>query len=408
MIDFFRILETIKKKNKKICLFGAGFLGRTFGYKLLKTAGLIVDFYSDNNPKLHGKTINDVIVISPEELYQLRDRVQIFISVKQNLEQDIFGQLVDHGISEESIIFADYYLMQQIIEYVNESDNENDKEQWKDFIDDEIYLKWRFKSHTGYDLNLTAPRTFNEKLQWLKLNDRQSKYTMMVDKNEVKKYVSSKIGDEYVIPSLGVWDHYDDIDFGTLPNRFVLKCTHDSGSVVICQDKNTFDKCSAQKKLEYALKRNFYYSGREWPYKDVKARILAEQFLTADQELRDYKFMCFNGRVLCSFVCSERFSGNGLKVTFYDRDWKRMPFSRHYPSAPYEIAKPEKYDEMVELAETLSEGIPFVRVDFYETNESVFFGEMTFFPGGGFEEFEPFEWDLKLGSWIDLDRGVLG
>ena len=371
----------------------------------------------------------------------------------------------------------------------------------------------------------------------------------MVDKYVVKKYVADKIGEEYIIPTLGVWNKPEDINFDRLPNQFVLKCTHDSGTVIICKDKSKFDIENARKKLKKYLNQNYYLAGREWPYKNVSRRIIAEQYmknttthelrdykfftfdgvakalfiaterqnLTTDTkfdffdmeyqhldftngypnakvptkksekfeemrrlaeklsqgiphvrvdfyeingkvyfgeltfshwsgmvpfdspkwdkmfgdwisipneygggkaliandiilwlhqktstELTDYKFMCFNGEVKCSFTCTERFSESGLKVTFFDRDWKKLPFVRHYPRSEKDIPRPQNYELMLQLAEKLSHNIPFVRVDFYEINGRVYFGELTFYPGAGFEKFRPETYDKKLGSWINI------
>lgn len=272
------------------------------------------------------------------------------------------------------------------------------------FLKDDTYLKLMYKCRIGKTLNLEKPETFNEKLQWLKLNDHNPLYTQLVDKYEVKKYVGDRIGDEYVIPTLGVWEKFSDIDFDKLPERFVLKCTHDSGGIVICKDKNAFDVNSAKKKINSCLKKNYYWAGREWPYKNVKPRIIAEEYMEdkSSSELRDYKFFCFGSEMKCSFVCSERFSGTGLKVTFFDTDWNVMPFERHYPKSKEKISKPVNYDKMIELAEILSKEIPFVRVDFYEVDGKIYFGELTFYPGSGFEEFSPEEWDKTLGDWIKL------
>jgi len=275
-------------------------------------------------------------------------------------------------------------------------------------LPDEEYLRRMFKAKMGYDLNLDNPKTFNEKLQWLKLHDRRPEYTMMVDKYAVKQYIADKIGMEHIIPTLGVWDSFDDIAFDDLPNQFVLKCTHDSGGLVICKDKSRLDIKTARKKINRCLKRNYFYSFREWPYKDVKPRILAEQYMADGfgDELNDYKVMCFNGKARCSFVCSERFTEDGLKVTFFDREWNVMPFERHYPRSQKPIPKPKTYSRMIELAEKLSANIPFVRVDFYEVNGIVYFGELTFYPGTGMEEFTPVEWDYTLGSWITLPETI--
>lgn len=272
------------------------------------------------------------------------------------------------------------------------------------WMSDERFLKKEYYLAMGKTLNLNTPKTFNEKLQWLKLYNREPQYTMMVDKYAVKQYVANKIGSQYIIPTLGVWNHFDEIDFDELPNQFVLKCTHDSGGIVICKDKLKLDKRAAKRKLEYYLKRKYYYVHREWPYKNVKPRIIAEKYMSNDngEDLNDYKLMCFNGQVKATFVCSDRFSEDGLKVTFYDTNWKRMPFERHYPASKTDIARPKTYDEMLILAEKLAFQIPFVRVDFYEVHGRVYFGELTFFPGSGYEEFTPEEWDKKLGDWINL------
>ncbi len=269
-------------------------------------------------------------------------------------------------------------------------------------LPDKLYLKLQFRARMGKKLNLKDPKTFNEKLQWLKLYDRKPEYTVMVDKYLVKKYVADKIGEEYIIPTIGVWDSADEIDFDKLPEQFVLKCNHNSGDVIICTDKSKLDIVETKEKLYKALKRDFYLAGREWPYKNVPRKIIAEKFMGGDSDegLSDYKLMCFNGKVRCSFVCSER--AEGLKVTFFDNDWMRLPFERHYPASNKEIAKPVNFSKMIELAEILSKDIPFVRVDFYEIKGKIYFGELTLYPGCGFEEFTPEEWDEKLGSWIIL------
>ncbi len=271
---------------------------------------------------------------------------------------------------------------------------------------DEKFLKLKFKLLLGQKLNLENPQTFNEKLQWLKLHDHNPEYAKMVDKYEAKNYVAEKIGEEYIIPTLGVWNKFNEIDFDLLPKRFVLKCTHDSGSVIICDDKSIFNKKVAKRIMDKHLRRNYYWGGREWPYKDIKPRIIAEKYLV--DASRDYKIMCFNGKAKCSFVCTERFSEDGLKVTFFDRNWNKMPFERHYPMSSEVIDKPKEYDQMMTLAEKLSAEIPFVRVDFYESNGKLYFGEMTFYPGSGFEEFTPESVDFMMGEWIKLPSGGIG
>lgn len=276
-------------------------------------------------------------------------------------------------------------------------------------VPEEWYLKRQFKKRVGYPLDLKNPRTFNEKLQWLKLHDRNPLYTKMVDKYEAKKYVAGIIGEEYIIPTLGVWSHFDEIDFDQLPEQFVLKCTHDSGSIVICTNKAIFNQKTAKKKLERGLRYNYYYAGGfEWPYKNVKPRIIAEKYMVDESQtesqidLTDYKFMCFNGKMKCSFTCNGRNTDKGLYVTFYDRGWKKLPFARHYPSECIAMPKPLNYEKMVDLAEKISTPLKFSRVDFYEINGKIYFGEITFFPGNGMEEFSPETWDKKIGDWLNL------
>ena len=268
---------------------------------------------------------------------------------------------------------------------------------------DEKFLKMMFKRSMGYEPDLDNPRTFNEKLQWLKLHDRKPLYTTLVDKYEVKKYVADKIGEEYVIPTLGVWDSVDEIDFDSLPEQFVLKCTHDSGGVIICRDKAKLDIAAAKKKLRKRLKVNFYYLGREWPYKNVKPRIIAEKYMENSEEgLHDYKVWCFNGQVEYIQYITGRLSTT--YEAFYSRDWEKLPFTYLNPPMDGEAAKPEKLDEIIQIAEELASGIPFVRVDFYvlETG-NILFGEETFYPCGGLEKFHPEDMSLKLGDMIRLN-----
>lgn len=272
-------------------------------------------------------------------------------------------------------------------------------------ISDERYLKLLFKDRMGYRLNLKNPKTFNEKLQWLKLHNRRSEYTTMVDKYEAKKYVAERIGDEYIIPTLGVWEKFDDIDFDSLPEQFVLKCTHDSGGLVICRDKSKLDKEKARVKIERSLNNNYYWHGREWPYKDVNPRIIAEKYMedNATQELRDYKFFCFGGEMKVMFIASERHNETTeTRFDFFDRQFQHLDFRNGHPNADVLPAKPEKFEEMCELAEKLAGDIPLLRVDFYEVNRRIYFGELTFSHWSGMMPFEPKEWDQKLGDWIKL------
>ncbi len=273
-------------------------------------------------------------------------------------------------------------------------------------INDETYLKMLYKVILGQKLNLKNPQTFNEKLQWLKLHDRNPEYTKMVDKYEAKKYVASKIGEEYIIPTLGVYDKFDDIDFNKLPNQFVIKCTHDSGGLVICKDKNKLDIKKARKKINKCLKRNFYWIGREWPYKNVKPRIIIEQYMTDESkvELKDYKIFNFNGKAKIIQVDYNRFVEH--KRNLYDTDWNYIEAAIEYPTDKnVKINKPKSIEKMLELAEVLSKEIPHVRTDFYCIEDKIYFGELTFYHEGGFGKFSPEEFDRELGEWLKLPGG---
>ena len=270
--------------------------------------------------------------------------------------------------------------------------------------DDERYLRLLYRARIGRGLDLENPRAFNEKLQWLKLYDRNPLYTTLVDKAAVKPWVAERIGWEHVVPTIGVWDSFDAIDFDALPDRFVLKCTHDSGGLAICRDRATFDVEAARRKIERSLARNYFWSGREWPYREVPPRILAEEYLDPSagrMDLTDYKFMCFGGRALCIFTCTGR-AERDLRVDFFDLGWNRLPFTRHYPASDVPPEPPACLREMVVMSEILAEGVPFVRVDFYEAAGRAYFGELTLYPGSGMEEFDPERWDYELGSWLEL------
>lgn len=269
---------------------------------------------------------------------------------------------------------------------------------------DAMYLKITYRAFIGEKLDLVNPRGFNEKLQWLKLYDRNPAYTSLVDKCSAKELVAERIGEQYIVPTLGVWKSFDQIDFNKLPNQFVLKTNHDSGTVIVCSDKKQFDLTAAKKTIDRSLSKNFFYVGREWPYKNITPVVFAEEFLSqgnSQNELIDYKFLCFNGEVKCLFVCTGR-EKDDLRVDFFDKEWNPLPFERHYPKADMLPERPQTLEEMIVLSEKLSQGIPFVRVDFYYTGERIYFGEMTFYPGNGTEEFSSREWDERLGSWIDL------
>ena len=217
----------------------------------------------------------------------------------------------------------------------------------KNIIPDSVYLKMKFKKSMGYSLNLKNPQTFNEKLQWLKLYNRNPEYTMMVDKYAVKKYISKEIGDKYIIPTLGVWNSFDEIDFDSLPDKFVLKCTHDSGGLIVCRDKSKLDMNKIRKIIETSLLNNFFYMGREWPYKNVPHRIIAEQYMADD--LRDNKLLCFEELPRLRLVCSERFIKDGLKEDFYDEAWDHLNVQKSiHGNALLQNYRPKQY-ELIKL-----------------------------------------------------------
>ena len=275
------------------------------------------------------------------------------------------------------------------------------------FTSDKRYIKLQYEAYMGKKLNLKNPQTFNEKLQWLKLYNRKPEYTQMVDKYAVKNYVANKIGEEHIISTLGVYDSTEEIDFNKLPNQFVLKCTHDSGSTIICKDKSKFDIDSALKILKKRQKRNMYLHGREWPYKNVRPRILVEEYMVDESgyELKDYKFFCFDGRVKALFVAKDRQKvGEETKFDFFDENFNHLPFTNGHPNSEPPYFKPDGFEEMKTLAEKLSKDIPHVRVDFYNINGKIYFGELTFFHWSGLVPFEPEEWDYIFGSWIDLPK----
>lgn len=272
---------------------------------------------------------------------------------------------------------------------------------------DDEYLKRKFKAVMGNDLNLENPQTFNEKLQWLKLYDRRPEYTMMVDKYKVREYIKEQLGEEYLIPLLGVWDDPDEIDFESLPEQFVLKCNHNSGlGMCICKDKSKLDIPKVKTELRKGLAQDYYLAGREWPYKNVPRKIICEKFMTDESgELQDYKVHNFGGIPRLILVCSQRFSESGLHEDFYNTAWEKLDLKRPaHPQSDVEKAQPAELNKMLEFSARLSSQIPFVRTDFYSINGKLFFGEITFFPASGLEKFDPDEWDDKLGSWIMLPR----
>lgn len=293
-----------------------------------------------------------------------------------------------------------------VIRYLNASGMLN-------FLSDKTCLRLLWWAETGTRLNLNNPIGFNEKLQWLKVYDHRPEYTKYVDKVLVRDYVKKTIGEKYLVPIIGVFDHPEQIDFNLLPEKFVIKCNHNSGGgMCVCTDKSTINTKMIRDKLNKELRKNFYYENREWPYKNVVPKLLCEEFIidknpmNTSGTLIDYKFHCFNGEPKFLYVGTDDISSGTkgeLKLSFLDLNWETPPFYRsdHEPIQT-EIKKPDCLDEMIDIARKLSKGIPFVRVDLYWVNNQILFSEMTFFPGGGYGFFSPEEWEIKLGEWISL------
>ncbi len=271
------------------------------------------------------------------------------------------------------------------------------------WIPDSTFLKLIYRAQMGARLDLRNPTTYNEKLQWLKLHDRKPIYHMLVDKYEVKKYVGNMIGIQYTIPTLGIWDNPEDIKIEKLPSQFVLKCTHDSGSVLICRDKRVFDFQGAKRYLKKRMKRSTYWFGREWPYKGVKPRIIAEELLGRGVEpINDYKVLCFHGDPKLVEVHAGRTTAKHTQ-DFYTTEWKRTEIEQTCkPMAEKPIQMPECLEKMLGFSRVLSNQYIHIRVDWFVENKQLFFGELTFYDGSGFAEFKDEKWDYELGSWMQL------
>ena len=276
-------------------------------------------------------------------------------------------------------------------------------------LDDETYLKKLYRAKMGHPLNLDDPQLFSEKLQWLKLHDRNPLYTQLVDKYRVREYIAEKLGEEYLIPLLGVWDDPDEIDFDALPDQFVLKCNHNSGTgMCICRDKSKLDYEAVRKELRKGLQENFYLRNREWPYKDVPRKIVCEQYMTDQGEadgLTDYKFFCFDGCVESVMLCIDRYMDD-VKYYFFGRDWKVRKHNKRGAACPenFTLPKPEYMEEMFSIASGLSKGFPFVRVDLYESNGHIYVGELTLYPTGGYDANLLRDTEELFGEMINLKK----
>lgn len=274
------------------------------------------------------------------------------------------------------------------------------------FRNDETYLKWYYFLNMHKFPDLEHPKTFNEKLTWLKLHDKHPEYSRLVDKYEVKKYVAEKIGQQYIIPTLGIWDDVEDIDFDKLPNQFVLKITSDSGGIIICRDKAKLNYNKVRKLMRKSQKRHFFAENREYPYRNVKPRIIAEQYMEVEscKSLNDYKFFCFDGEPKLLLVITDR--EKKACYDFFDMNFNHLSIRRTHPWAQPQVVCPKEFETMKEIASTLAQGFPHVRIDLYNVDGCIYFGEFTFFSASGNMPFEPEEWDYKLGEWLNLPLSI--
>lgn len=275
-----------------------------------------------------------------------------------------------------------------------------------DKVPDEQYLKMKYKLVFGKELDLDNPQTFNEKLQWLKLYNRKPEYTIMVDKYKARQYIADRLGGQYLVPLLGVWDDPDEIDFDALPDQFVLKCNHNSGlGMCICKDKSELNISKVKAELRKGLKQDYYLTSREWPYKDVPRKIIAEKYMVDDSncgELTDYKFFCFNGVPKFMYISND--NSENATTDFFDMEFNRLDMRMKDPNSNVIPPKPYLFNEMKAIAEKLSQGIPFVRVDLYVIEGNIYFGELTFFHNAGFCSIHPEHWEKTLGDWIKLPK----
>lgn len=273
------------------------------------------------------------------------------------------------------------------------------------WLSDEKYLALIWRLQFNKKLNLANPILFTEKLQWLKLHDRKEEYVDYVDKYKFKQYITQKLGREYVIPVIAVYNKAEEIEWDKLPNQFAIKCTHGSHSNIICTDKEKLDKKVAIRQLNKWLKRNWFWYGREWPYKKVNPKIIIEEYKDNNgEELRDYKMMCFGGKVKCTFVYSDQSNNRDDKIIIYDTNWEVINLRNKEHRIGERIEKPKSYEKMVTIAQELSRGIPFARVDFFEVKDKPYVGELTLYPCSGFIKLEPEHYDQIFGSWIDLPQ----
>lgn len=396
-------IEILKRVDCELGIWGCGRVAKTYVYPFLKGLNINVDFWADNNIAEGTEIIDGLKVRSLNDIYRKKESVYLIIAVTTKFRQEIIDQLVDNGFSKKQFISID---ADDICDFVKELEKLSDeiKKRFFYLYDDRTYLENLFQHEMGYKMDMDNPKTFNEKMQWLKLYDRKEIYSRMVDKASVKDYVKEKIADISVIKTIGKWVSYDEINFDELPSRFVLKCTHDSGSVVVVRDKTKFVPEKYKEKFEDALKRNYFYPYREWPYKNVKPQIIAEEFLSVSEKksLPVYKFFCFGGKpTLIQTIENDKLPDE--VIDYYDLKWEKLELRQNFPNSISLMDKPHNLNKMIEYAKILSEGHIFLRVDFYEINNKVYFSEFTFYSDAGFAKFYPEKWDKVLGDYININ-----
>lgn len=405
IIQTYRELENEIRKYNRIAIFGAGEWGKIYTYAILRNAALRVGKKIDcfyDNLLAPGTIVKEDVTVHPiEELYEHNTDLLLFVGVGTKLRGQILEQMQDHHISH--VIVSDDIFFAQICQSI-EMDDCSIRDEYRSLMDDSIFLKAVYEQNMGVALDLRNPESYNAKLNWLKIYDHNPLYTLLADKYSVKEYVASIIGWEYIIPTLGIYNCWEEINFDTLPKRFVLKCTHDAGSTIAVRDKDCFDRGEAQRAIEKFLKRNYYWMGREWPYKNIIPKIIVEPFLYDNkmgirESIYDYKFFCYAGKIKYVFVATGRQRGqSGLRIDFFDQDFQHLPDEhKKYPNAEAIPQKPEHYELMRSLVVKLAKEFTFVRVDLYYVNQKIYFGEYTFYPGGGMEPYP----DL-LGEAIKL------
>lgn len=407
IIQTYLELENEIKKYNRIAIFGAGEWGKIYTYSILRNAafraGKKVDCFYDNLVA-PGTLVKDDVAVHPiEELYEQNTDLLLFVGVGAKLREKISAQIEESHVAH--FIVADEIFFTQICQSI-EIAGGSVRDEYGSLMDDGIFLKAVYEHNMGAPLDLKNPQSFNEKLNWLKIYDHNPLYTVLADKYSVKEYVASIIGWEYIIPTLGIYNCWEEINFDSLPEQFVLKCTHDAGSTILVKDKDRFDRREAQHVIEKCLKRNFYWIGREWPYKNIPPRIIAEQFIESDsdkKDLIDYKFFCFNGVADNVMIVTDR-ATKEPRFYHFSKDWHLLKYNRRGRALPddYTMFKPDNMSQMFELVEQMSIGFPEVRIDLYNVNGKIYFGEYTLFNEGGFENGFDYKSDKHLGDLIEL------